>query len=194
MTKIKDTEILKNIILNENAYFYSKPKAGFLSENYVNGIFIKVSEIKKGNYLLRILPKQIILSNSTTAKYSVIVFKYDNKPTFIEENIEGWIETKLAYLFLIDFENHIVILRRNISNISDYIENFEPIDYEVLISAFSNDDTIFEKFQMNNINISDTAIRQKTLESNNLKETIASKSLNTYYIEFYKNKEWRQTY
>lgn len=177
-----EEEKLRNIILNENAYFYSKPNAGFLSENYVNQMFIKASEIKKGNYLLRILPKQITLSNSTIVKYSVIVFKYDNKPTFIEENIEGWIETKLAYLFLVDFENYIVILRRNISNISDYLKDFEPIDYEILISAFSNDDTVFEKFQMNNINISDTAIRQKTLESNNLKETITSKSLNTYIL------------
>ncbi|QBJ86075.1 hypothetical protein DDI74_07340 [Chryseobacterium gleum] len=175
-------EKLKNLILHENAYFFKKDTSGFLSKSKVLQIFRAASEDKKGNYLLKIEPTSEVFENGREGKYSLIVFKYEKKATFIDIPIKDWEEWKLAFLCIIDFEDYIVISRRNISNISDYLEDFEPLDYSILTSIFLGDDTIYEKFTMDNISISPSAIRQKMLESTNLQETLSGLGLQNYTL------------
>lgn len=173
---------LGNLILHENAYFYSKDVSGYLSKSKVNQIFRAASEVKSGNYLLKIEPTNIEGGEEREAKFSLIVFKFEKKPSFIEEHIQGWEEWKLGFLCIIDYQDYLVIIRRNISNISDFLSDFEPIDYSVLTSIFSDNDSTFEKFTMNNISISSSAIRNKSLESLNLKESISGLGLQNYTL------------
>ena len=173
---------LGNLILHENAYFYSKDESAFLSKSKVSQIFKSASEVKSGNYLLKIEPTNIEFEEGREARYSLIVFKFEKKPSFIDEHIPGWEEWKLGFLCIIDFQDYLVIIRRNISNISDFLSDYEPIDYSVLTSVFSDNDSTFEKFTMNNISISSSAIRQKSLESLNLKESISGLGLQNYTL------------
>ena len=175
-------EKLGNLILHENAYFYSKNENTFLSRSKVGHIFKSASEVKSGNYLLKIDPVSIELQGGREAKYSLIVFKFEKKPSFIDEHIPGWEEWKLGFLCIIDYVDYLVIIRRNISNISDYLSEYELIDYSVLTSIFSDDNSTFEKFTMNNISISSSAIRQKSLESINLKESLSGLGLQNYTL------------
>ncbi|WP_343608335.1 hypothetical protein [Chryseobacterium oranimense] len=176
------SQLLDNIILHENAYFYIKEIPGFLSKRKIKETFSEASTDKQGRPLLEIVKEQKILNNDVEIFYSILVFKYIKKPSFIEELITNWEEIKLAYICIIDFEEYLVIARRNISKISDFLSDFEPLDYSVMTSIFSQDNTSFEKLSMDNMNISDRAIRQKSLESPNLQENVSSFGLQGYIL------------
>ena len=177
-----DSKLLNNIILQENAYFYLKEKPGFLSKKLIKDTFIEASTDKQGRPLLEIIKEKKILKNGLEIFYSILIFKYINKPSFINEMIDNWAEVKLAYICIIDFEEEIVVARRNISKVSNFLSNFEKLDYSLITSIYSKETTSFEKLSMNNMNISDRAIRQKSLESPNLQENIASFGLQGYIL------------
>lgn len=175
-------ELLSNIILHENAYFFIKEKDEFLSKRLIKNTFKEASQDKKGKPLLEIIKEPKSFNDKTKVFYSMAIFRYTKKPSFIHELIDGWEETKLAYICIIDFESHLVIARRNISKISDFLSLFEPLDYEVITSIFSQEGTSIEKLSMDNMNISDRAIRQKSLESTDLKENVSSFGLQGYIL------------
>ncbi|MFT3920036.1 hypothetical protein [Cloacibacterium sp.] len=177
-----NSQLLEKIILHENAYFFLKEKSGFLSKRSIKRTFSEASADKQGKALLEIVKKQKILIDGSEIFYSVLVFKYIKKPSFIEDFITNWEEVKLAYICIIDFEEHLVIARKNISKITDFLSDFEPLDYNVMTSIFSQDNTSFEKLSMDNMNISDRAIRQKSLESPNLQENVSSFGLQGYIL------------
>ena len=112
--------------------------------------------------------------NNIEIEYSICVFKYNTKPTFIEEAVENWIETKLAYLLIVEIDDYIVISRKNVSKIQDFLKQFNPLDYKVLSTLFVNEDTQFEKFNLKNLNVSDKALREKSLEAIDLKENFSA--------------------
>lgn len=175
-------ELVENMLLNENAYFFLKEKEGFISKKLINDTFKEASVDKKGNFLLKEIKTKYKLSQIEYTYYSIAVFKYEKKPTFIDQPVEEWNERKLAYICLVDFKNHLVIAKRNISGITDFLKLFSPIDYSVLTSIFTNDNTTFEKFSMSNMNISDKSIRQKTFESTDLKENLSTLGLQSYVL------------
>lgn len=103
---------LKNIIINENAYFYKNGDNISMSENRIRNLFAIVSAAKTGHYLLN---ERKVKLRSEDIYYSVCVFKYVNKPTFIEEPLHNWFEEKIAYLLIVEVDDYIVISRKNIS-------------------------------------------------------------------------------
>ncbi|MDW9382801.1 hypothetical protein [Chryseobacterium sp. JV558] len=176
------SQLLDNIILHENAYFYIKETSGFLSKRIIKETFAEAATDKHGRSLLEIVKEKKVLSNGIEIFYSILVFKYIKKPSFTEELIINWEEVKLAYMCLVDFEEHLVVARRNISKISDFLKTFEVLDYNVITSIYSQDNTSFEKLSMDNMNVSDRAIRQKSLESPDLKENVSSFGLQGYIL------------
>ncbi|KFF12513.1 hypothetical protein IW15_13340 [Chryseobacterium soli] len=172
-------EKLNNIIINENAYFYKNGNNISISDNRIKNLFNLVSSAKTGYYLLNERKRKI---RSEEIYYSVCVFKYITKPTFIDEPIRNWFEEKLAYLLIVEIEDFIVISRKNISKIQDFIKLLDPLDYEVLSTLFIDDNTNFEKFSLKNLNVSDRALREKTVEAIDLKENFSSLGANNYLL------------
>lgn len=170
-----------NILINENAYFFHNKDEVKVSKNMIERVFREVSTIKTGNYLLKIVRKNIVIDNKTIV-YSLCVFKYDSKPTFVEEDTDGWLEIKLAYLLIIEVEDYIVMSKKNISNIQGFLRQFYPLDYKTLSTLFVNDNTSFEKFNLKNLNVSDKAIRSKSMEALDLKENFSTLGANNYMV------------
>ena len=73
MTK---SQLLDNIILHENAYFYIKETTGFLSKRKIKETFSEASTDKQGRPLLEIIKEQKTLIDGVEIFYSVLVFKY----------------------------------------------------------------------------------------------------------------------
>ncbi|MGN7757076.1 hypothetical protein ACTJIV_06320 [Chryseobacterium sp. 22532] len=172
-------EKLKNIIINENAYFYRNGDNISISDNRIKNLFTLVSSAKTGHYLLNERKRKI---RSEEIYYSICVFKYITKPTFIDEPLQTWFEEKLAYLLIVEIEDFIIISRKNISKIHDFIKLLHPLDYEVLSTLFVDDNTNFEKFSLKNLNVSDRALREKTVEAIDLKENFSSLGANNYLL------------
>lgn len=171
-------------MLNENAYIYKKPENYSLSKNRIKGIFRDATrDVNRiGRNLFEEENKQYVFNNETI-NYSICIFKYGTKPTFIDEPIESWMEVKLAYLIIINLENYIIISKKNISGISDFIKELQPIDYKVLSTIFIGEDTHFEKFSLKNMNISDKAIRSKTMEALDLQDNFSTIGAGSYVLD-----------
>lgn len=174
-------ELEENLILNENAYFFTKIKSGFLSKTLIENTFREASFDKMGNYLL----KEIKIDHKLKDKnieYSICVFRYPKKPTFIVEEVKEWEEIKLAYIVIADFDKYVAISKRNISGTKELNQKIFPLDYATISSLFIEDTTAFEKISMNNMNISDNAIRNKSIEAVDLKENVSTFGLQTYIL------------
>ncbi|RZJ36564.1 MAG: hypothetical protein EOO51_00145 [Flavobacterium sp.] len=177
----QDHSILQNILLNDNAYFYSNIDEISLSRNRLAQLFQKVSSDKAGHYLLNVIGRPINLAG-VEYHYSICAFKYVSRPSLLDEDINGWEEIKIAYLLIFDFKNYIVIIRRNISKLQDFIRLFQPIDYSILSTLHVGEDTQIEKLDMQNMNISDRAMRQKIVESADLRENFTALGANNYVV------------
>lgn len=173
-----------HLLLNENAYIFKKPEGFSLSKSRVKQLFSHISKKteREGNYLLN-EPYLDYVVDGTQIHYSICVFKFESVPSFIDEYIPGWIETKLAYLILVEFENYIVVTKKNISGMADFFKLLDPLDYEILSTLFIEDSTMFEKFGLKNMSISDKAIRSKTMESNDLKENFSTIGAGNYIVD-----------
>lgn len=173
-----------HLLLNENAYIYKKPDGFSLSKSRVKQLFAHISRKteREGNYLLN-EPYLDSVIDGTHIHYSICVFKFESVPSFIDEYIAGWIETKLAYLILVEFENYIVVTKKNIAGMAEFFKQLEPLDYQILSTLFIDDTTMFEKFGLKNMSISDKAIRSKTMESNDLKENFSTVGAGNYIVD-----------
>lgn len=175
-----DQEKIDNILINENAYFYENSDNINLSNNKINEIFRIVSSIKTGRYLLKSIGQRF--NQHENIHYSICVFKYITKSTFIDKELQNWNEEKLAYLLIVEIDDFIVISRKNISKLQDFLTQFKPLDYTVLSTLFVNDETSFEKFSLKNLNVSDKAVREKTIEAIDLKENFSTLGASNYLL------------
>lgn len=175
-----EQEKISKILINENAYFFENNEDIQISRSKLIELFRSVSSVKTGNYLLNSIKTR--LNPNEDIYYSICVFKYITPPTFIDEPIDNWFEEKLAYLLVVEIEDFIVISRKNIGKLQDFVNQFKPLDYQTLSTLFVNDDTSFEKFSLKNLNVSDKAVREKTLEAVNLKENFSSLGANNYLL------------
>lgn len=178
---MNEEEKANNILINENAYFYQNIDRVRVSRTMIEQVFKDTSSAKTGNYLLKITKKNILIAENSVV-YSLCVFKYESKPTFIDEEVKNWIESKLAYLLIVEVADYIIISRKNISNIQDFIKQFQPLDYTILSTLFVNENTSFEKFSLKNLNVSDKALREKSLEALDLRENFSSLGANNYML------------
>jgi hypothetical protein len=173
---------LENIILNDNAYFYENNRSLGLSNTRIKTLFALASKEKAGGrYLLNVVNNSSQIGN-LEIKYSVCVFKYYVQPSFIEMPVENWYELKFAYLIIAEIENYIVINKKNISGIHEFTNKLLPLDYSLLSTLFVDEDTQMEKLNMKNMDISDTAIRQKTLEASDLKDNFSGLGAGNYVL------------
>ena len=175
--------VLDNLVLHDNAYFYKKINSKKIPKHEYHEAFTKALLDKSSNSkkLWEVINVAFPVSN-TTIYYSIYIFKYDHKPTFLNDPIKDWHETKLAYMVFLDFGNFLVISKKNVSGIQDFINKLQPLDYKVISTLLIDEDTSFEKFSLSNTNISGNSIRSKSVEANNLKESFSTLGASGYIV------------
>lgn len=136
----------EHLLLNENAYLYEKPEGFKLNKSTISKLFTHISKKtdKEGKFLInrKHISKEL---NNTSINYSICVFKFKSKPSFIDEALEDWMETKIAYFILVEFDNYIVITKKNIAGLNEFTKNLDTIDYEILSTIFIDISTQYEK-------------------------------------------------
>ncbi|CAM4341934.1 hypothetical protein FLTE109939_06465 [Flavobacterium terrigena] len=174
----------EHLLLNENAYLYEKPKKFKLNKVIISKLFSQISKKteKEGRFLIDIRHSSKIVNN-IPINYSICVFKFKSKPSFVDQAFEEWMETKIAYFVLVEFENYVVITKKNISGLNEFTKNLDTIDYEVLSTLFIDISTQYEKLGLKNMSLSDKAIRSKTMESNDLQENFSTVGSSNYIVD-----------
>lgn len=174
----------EHLLLNENAYLYEKPEGFKLNKSIISKLFANISKKteKEGKFLINIKHSSKVVNN-IQVNYSICVFKFKTKPSFIDKAFEEWMETKIAYFVLVEFENYIVITKKNIAGLNEFTKNLDTIDYEILSTLFIEISTQYEKLGLKNMSLSDKAIRSKTMESNDLQENFSTVGSGNYIVD-----------
>lgn len=177
------------MILNENAYFYTKNEKRQLTKKLIEDTFKKIAISKHGHYLYK-KTKETIQIDKRIISYSICVFKFTKIPSLIKKNainslpkLKKWLELKTAYLIILEIDNYVVITKKNIKSINCLLNKLTQIDYEILSSIFINDNTSFEQFSLQNLNISNTALRSKSVAAVDLKENFSTLGASNYIVK-----------
>ena len=166
------------LILTENAYFFRRVKE--LSNHKVESIMATVSKERINGYYERII-REVTTVGATQLRFSLCIFKYSAKPNFLDPGEEK--EIKFAYLLLVECGEYIVISKKNVSGVEKALSEYvDDLDYTMISRLFLSDQTRFEKFSMQNMDISDTAIRRRQVEATDLKNVLSALGASKYIL------------
>lgn len=163
-----------HLLLNEGAYFF-KLGSNAITKTYIKDVFSDVVEGGRFYPLTKIIrqPETIEAGDDTCqALCSLLVFRQVSVPSMFDfdedtcpDNIK---EMKISYLLIVEIRDYVVIVKKNISHLSKFINNLKPISAKVIASVLVEDSTDFQQIKLANMNTSKNAMRTKSYEANNL--------------------------
>lgn len=175
--------LVENISINEGAYFFKKGTGELISDKTVKELFISACpEEKEYKKIVQIVRERVELSDKNVL-YSLLIIQYLTPPSFINECPKELFETKLAYLMLVEIDDYIVILKKNISGLNKFINKLQAINGDILSSALVEESTSFEQIRLINMNLYDNSLRNKSYEANNLRSTMPLFGTNRYIVK-----------
>lgn len=178
---------MDNLLFTTTADFY-KYKEG-LNEDDKNNAIGKllnqsVASDKEGEIYTKILRNEY-----RDMRYSFIAYKRKVLPSCFKANIDDkWKERKFAYLFIAEYDDYVAICKRNIPTVKSLLDYANRIDYSIINSALLNEGTRFQRFGMTNLDVSDSAMRSKSVEAANLELVFPSVGANTFTLNTYRAK------
>lgn len=165
-------------VLNEGAYFFKRGNEE-ITKKTIEDLFSQASD---GNTILtrisRIKESQG-LPEGRSAYCSFLVIKISSIPSFLDEKNmsnaikKATIESKLGYLLIVEIDKYVVIIKKNVSQLTSFIRKLDVIDGEVLSGILVDDKTIFQQMRLTNMNINSNGMRNKSVEANNLKNSMS---------------------
>lgn len=170
--------MINYMVFIEGAYFYKREK--MLSKSAINKAFTEISKNKQGNYIENISKEKIIILGKEIL-YSLCIFKFEQQTTFLN-GIDAK-EIKYAYALLVEYQDYVIISKKNISGLEKQFKNrLINLDYNLISKLLVDDNTKFEKFTMNNMDVSDNVIRKRNVEALDLKSSFSTLGLSKQII------------
>ncbi|WP_411755069.1 hypothetical protein [Serratia sp. (in: enterobacteria)] len=118
-----------------------------------------------------------LVDRNISYRYSIRVFPTVRPVYFIEreETEEGLFDRIHAFIIILEFDNHIAIIKKSCSSISEKLEaNFELISSAMIAETFNDSDVSFQRISLRNMTVSDKAIRNRSYEAPDLKGTFST--------------------
>lgn len=171
---------INDFIFNENAYFFES--AVKLDDSFIKQLFSKIISEKKASKNVFQEISVPYKTKSDKVSYSVLVFNYEDQPSFVDEKVVIPPELKYGYILIIQYDKFVAIVKKNISGLKELYEKVDGIDYYVLSRLLVSDITTYEKFTINNMDISDSALRKKALEAIDLRNSLPIAVGNRYVL------------
>lgn len=168
----KQQDYIDNFEVNASGYFYKSPDG--ISRKIIGECFRKITKeirTKGGSSLVNIIRHKF---DDFDSRASLLVFSYDNIPTFLSNlSITPIPQEKLiGYLLVIEIENYIVLLYRHVSSLKTLHSDLTPIQTSKLAGSVLSDDSRFIQLKMTNSLLVSDAIRNKSFEGKNLSNSL----------------------
>lgn len=105
---------LENLILNENAYFYKKEKD--LTNSDIIRLFKNSRDDKKAKKRCKSYIKEPFFDENgkEIAKFSIDIFEYKTKPSFLKKDDSNLIEIKFGLFLIVETNEYLGLIRRNV--------------------------------------------------------------------------------
>lgn len=163
--------------LNEGAYFYKK-EAIEIGKDKIQEVFESViTEIEYELFTKVIHKKEIVhIPNTQDIYYSLLIFRFTTYPSFLDFEKEDFpsklTENRLAYLLIVEINDYVILVKKNISHINSFINSLTPIPSDTLAGVLVDNDTVFQQMKLSNMNMNENAMRNKSYEANSLENTM----------------------
>ena len=167
-----------NIQLNQSAGFFrlKTPHNGISGLRSIMKTAASQDDASPDYYLYE-YRKPIALGDDEL-KYSLCVFKYSSdSPLFVEE-VKEFKEFHVGYLLIVEYGDYISVLKRGVNDLSELMEQLSNIDSEILCNSFIDSSTSIERLAMYNLDASDSAIRAKSVEGLDLRQSFSGYGAN----------------
>lgn len=167
-------DLYHQLLLNEGAYFY---KVGIraITKKYIKEVFSDVLEGGCYNTLTKIVRQSEhveVGAEAFQARCSLLVFRQTSIPTmfdFDEDDCPKDVkEAKISYLLIVEIRDYVVIVKKNISHLTNFLNNLVPISATKIANVLVENNTDFQQIKLANMNTSKNAMRTKSYEANNL--------------------------
>ncbi len=171
---------IENFRFNENVCFFSSAS---LNRSLKETLFTSLPENENCIYC-----RFINDSFDDDITCSFVAFKKDSKPSCFEEDEDGWNETKMAYLLLIEYRGYVAINKKNITLTKEIKTQLEKISYTTISNFLLSDasSVAFTKMAMKNLDMSEFAMRSKILESDDLEKSFSPYNSNLYAVSSFR--------
>ena len=165
------------------AVFYTRTAEGLLEASEIRDAFKKASDKKYGDLYGGKFLIQQAYPDVDGIRYSFCAFKKKAKPSCFENYPDDvWLEVKFAYALIVEYDGYVAITRKYVPQLKKIKPGLKEMDYQKMAWAFITDETQFQRIGMKNLDMSATAIRGKSLEAVNLKETFSTTGANNFVL------------
>lgn len=176
MNQKDSLSLYEHIILNEGAYFYRKGSYKG-NKRQIDSLFKTVLGSTAGKEIFTVIKRRKEnITDSVTAYCSLLIYKASSCPTFFD--FDNYVfphklnEEKISYLLIIEIEDYVVILKKNIARLTSFIDHLEVIDGKVISGILVTSDTAFQKLKLTSMNMNEDAVRNKMYEANHLEKSM----------------------
>lgn len=162
----------KQLLINENAYFFKLKRPLVLRDIQV--VFEEAVRHKKGKREFESkLRESYIHGPKEIAKISFDVFSYKKRPSFLTDDVTSAMETKFGLFLIVESNDLVAVIRKNVSGIKHLYSLVQKIDYNVLVRFLLQPETKFEKITTNSMNTAVNAMQKKTSEATDLQGVLS---------------------
>ena len=179
---------MRKFEFSENALFFKLKDGRSISDDIIDHVFADALNVDKEDDLYDERRRKSF-SKARNMKYSFLAFVRKLRPTCFKEGTkveDKWWERRFAYLLIVEYKNYVSIVKSNIKSIRKIRSEVDPIDYNILCRIFTDNETKYKRFGINNLDISDYAMRSKVLEAENLKSVFSTIGANNYALGSYR--------
>ncbi|MBR6438155.1 MAG: hypothetical protein IKS65_03095 [Bacteroidales bacterium] len=165
------------------AVFYTRTSDGLLKASDIRNAFNAISAKRYGDLYGGKFVVQQQYHGFEEIRYSFCAFKKRTKPScFAEMPDSVWQEVKFAYVVIVEYDGYVAISRKLVPQLKEINGCLKEIDYQKMSSAFITDTTQYQKIGLKNLDMSDTAIRGKSIEAINLVDNFSTTGANNFVL------------
>ena len=165
------------------AVFYTRTTDGLLKSGDIRNAFNTISAKRYGDLYGGKFVVQQQYHGFEGVRYSFCAFKKRTKPScFTELPDPVWREVRFAYVVIVEYDGYVAISRKLVPQLKELKGCLKEIDYQKMSSTFITDTTQYQKIGLKNMDMSDTAIRGKSLEAINLVDNFSTTGANNFVL------------
>lgn len=175
--------MMEEFEFNENAYFYRVIEGADMETIIHNVLSDAIDERKEGALYDKI---ERVPAGIDGMLYSFLAYKRKMRPACFVKGVaveDKWWERKFAYLLIVEYNGYVVVIKKNIPTIRGLKGGVRAVDYNVLCNVLVDDTTVYKKFGIDNLDMSDFAMRSKVLESENLESVFSTIGANNFFLD-----------
>lgn len=166
----------EHIQLNEGAYFYRI--VGSLTKKRVTDIFKDVE--KNSPDLSREIRKTETMNDGTEVKCSLLLFSKNSISDILPnpDTEHALTEVRIGYLMIVEINQYIVVIKKNVTGISKWLNSLAYIGGTELTQAMADNTSTVSQVKLTNMSMNPNSLRNRSYEGNDLANSMPTFGLN----------------